>query len=207
MVHEHDHDGPASPGDWDERYADEEQVWSGQPNGALVAETSDLAPGRALDVACGEGADAIWLAARGWTVRAVDVSRVAIDRAARAATDAGVTVSWLCADVTDPYTELGLHDLVSCQYPALPKTDETVTRLLAAVAPGGTLLFVHHADLTQIGHEHGFDPDDYVQPNDVRGQLDDSWVIEVDETRPRPGPLPPDARHTDDVVLRARRSS
>jgi hypothetical protein len=134
------------------------------------------------------------------------VSQVALDRAAAAAEATGAEVTWVCADATAPETQLGSHDLVSCQYPAMRKSEATVRRILDAVAPGGTLLFVHHADQADIAHEHGFDPEDYVQPHDIAAALDDGWDIEVDEARPRPGPLPPDARHTEDVVVRARRN-
>jgi 2-polyprenyl-3-methyl-5-hydroxy-6-metoxy-1,4-benzoquinol methylase len=74
---------------WDKRYAEREQLWSGQPNGALVAEVAGLTPGRVLDVGCGEGADAVWLARGGWEVTALDVSGLALERAARHARDAG----------------------------------------------------------------------------------------------------------------------
>jgi 2-polyprenyl-3-methyl-5-hydroxy-6-metoxy-1,4-benzoquinol methylase len=78
---------------WDERYAVSEQIWSGEPNVALVAEVDDLEPGTALDVGCGEGADAIWLANRGWQVTAIDVSDIALQRAATAAEQAHVDVA------------------------------------------------------------------------------------------------------------------
>src|SRR6478672_469198 len=65
---------PAVRAEWDRRYNDQEQLWSGRPNGALVAEVAGLTPGRVLDVGCGEGADAIWLASRGWDVTALEVS-------------------------------------------------------------------------------------------------------------------------------------
>ncbi len=68
---------------WNERYRSSERVWSGNPNPQLVAEVAGLAPGRALDVGCGEGADAIWLARRGWDVVATDISGVALERAAQ----------------------------------------------------------------------------------------------------------------------------
>ena len=69
--------------DWDERYSRAERVWSGEPNGALVSEVTSLLPGTALDVGCGEGADAIWLAGLGWKVTAIDVTDIALGRAGR----------------------------------------------------------------------------------------------------------------------------
>ncbi len=83
---------PAVQSEWDNRYADRERMWSGQPNGALVAEIAGLIPGRVLDVGCGEGADAVWLASNGWDVTALEVSGVALERAAAHARDADVTV-------------------------------------------------------------------------------------------------------------------
>src|SRR5262252_2024810 len=85
--------------EWDARYGERDgSMWSGRPNGRLVAEVTALTPGRALDVGCGEGADAIWLTQQGWTVTAIDISDVALDRGRKAAERAGVTVEWICGD-------------------------------------------------------------------------------------------------------------
>lgn len=200
---------PVTPADWDARYREADQVWSGRPNGALVAEVADLPPGRALDVGCGEGADAVWLARRGWAVTALDVSQVALDRAAAAAQQAEVDVRWVRAGLLD--VDLGEpFDLVCAMYPALRRTGDTSTEraLLAAVAPGGTLLVVHHADVdVEQAAAHGFDPADYVRPPDVVAVLDGEWQVQVDERRPRDVPPGAGARHTHDLVLRARRRS
>ena len=196
--------------EWDERYAAAEQVWSGRPNGALVAEVAELRPGRALDVGCGEGADAVWLARRGWDVTALDVSQVALDRAALHARQAGATVRWVHAGLVQALLPAGAFDLVSAQYPALRRTPggDAERALLAAVAPGGTLLVVHHADVDpEQARAHGFDPADYVSPSDVAALLDDGWQIEVDEKRPRDVTTGAGAHHTHDLVLRARRRS
>lgn len=209
--HHHDapHDHHLSPDDpeaWDAWYrvdGDDTAIWSGHPNGSLVAEVADLPPGTALDVGCGEGADAVWLAERGWTVTALDPSAVAVGRARRAAEAAGVEVTWVQAGLLE--VALDPHDLVSAQYPVLRRDSDAVDVLLGAVAPGGTLLVVHHELVSSHAEEHGFDPDDYVMPADVAARLGPGWVVEVDETRDRPGPLPEDARHVRDVVLRARR--
>jgi SAM-dependent methyltransferase len=193
---------------WDQRYTSAERVWSGQPNGALVTETAGLPPGRVLDVGCGEGADAVWLAEHGWDVTALDVSGVALERAARHAEQAQVRVRWVHAGLVEAALPAGTFDLVSAQYPALLRTDarDAEAALLAAVAPGGTLLVVHH-QIVDAEHfkANGCDPDDYVSPADVAALLDDSWRIETDEIRPRHVTGGAGSHHTHDVVLRARR--
>jgi thioredoxin reductase/predicted O-methyltransferase YrrM len=193
--------------DWDRRYVDRgERMWSGHVNGAFASEIADLAPGTALDVGCGEGADATWLAQRGWTVTAVDISEVAVERARQAAAGAGLDVDWIHADLMGQPPD-GRYDLVFAQYPALPKdAEETAIRmLLDAVAPGGTLLIVGHSLEGVGGHHHGFDPSAYVQPHDVADHLGEGWTIEVNETRARHMPAGYDGPDRPDVVLRARR--
>jgi SAM-dependent methyltransferase len=199
--------------EWDQRYATADQVWSGEPNGALVAEVAALPPGRALDVGCGEGADAVWLARRGWDVTALDVSRVALDRAERHAHDAGVRVTWVHAGLVEAAQDGGLpaggFDLVSAQYAVLRKTPGAVAERTLAdlVAPGGTLLVVHHAVDAHHAHDHegGFDPELYALPADVAAVLDDGWDVVVDERRPRSIAGGGGAHHVEDLVLRARR--
>lgn len=196
--------------EWDERYTgdgDGAPMWSGQPNGALVTEVAELVPGTALDVGCGEGADAIWLARQGWKVTAVDPSRVALDRAEAAAKEAGVEVMWVQAGLLGMPDGTGVHDLVSAQYPVLRHDigATAITALLAAVKPGGTLLVVHHELDSTHAAEHGCDPAEHVMPGDVAAQLDDRWEVKIHDTRPRLGPAPPGTHHIRDVVLRARR--
>ncbi|MEV6110222.1 class I SAM-dependent methyltransferase [Streptomyces sp. NPDC051940] len=200
---------PAVRAEWDERYTERAQLWSGRANGALVAEVAGLVPGRVLDVGCGEGADAVWLARGGWDVTALDVSGVALERAAAHARDAGVDVRWVHAGLTEAALEPGSYDLVSAQYPALLRTPDSLAEraLLAAVAVGGVLLLVHHAGVdASTAHESGFDPADFVWPSTVAALFGDDWAVEVDEERPR---VAPDGgagtHHKDDLVLRARR--
>ncbi|KAF4407865.1 class I SAM-dependent methyltransferase [Streptomyces lycii] len=191
---------------WDEMYRSRDQVFSGRPNGVLVTEVTGLPPGQALDVGCGEGADALWLARHGWQVTAVDVSRTALERGAAA--DVADRVAWSRADLTVTPPPAAAFDLVSAQYFPLPRRPgHTALRgLLDAVAPGGTLLFVSH-DLTDLPpHREGSpDPADYYQPAEVAGLLDGDWTVLADETRPRTVPGPPGTHHTHDTVLRARR--
>jgi SAM-dependent methyltransferase len=134
---------------WDERYRSADRLWSGQPNPQLVAQVAGLPPGDALDAGCGEGADAIWLASRGWAVTAVDVSAVALERAAAHAAAEGVRVGWQREDLLtwDPGPDR--FDLVTAQFMHLPspELESLHGRLAAAVRPGGTLLIVaHHPD-------------------------------------------------------------
>ncbi|MFJ3769064.1 class I SAM-dependent methyltransferase [Streptomyces sp. NPDC090082] len=200
---------PAVRAKWDDLYADRQQLWSGRPNGALVAETAGLTPGRVLDVGCGEGADAVWLARGGWDVTALEVSGVALERAAGHARDAGADVRWVHAGLAEADLPPGTFDLVSAQYPALLRTPEGSAEraLLSAVAVGGTLLLVHHAGMEERpADDSGFDPADYVWPSMIAALLDDDWAVEVDEQRARVSPEGgAGAHHTEDVVLRARR--
>ncbi|WP_329129605.1 class I SAM-dependent methyltransferase [Streptomyces sp. NBC_01476] len=144
---------------WDERYRESERIWSGRPNAALVREVTGLPPGRALDLGCGEGGDAVWLAARGWQVTATDISPVALGRAAAHAGQEGV------ADRIDFQQHIlgesfpaGTFDLVTASYlhslGDMPR-EEILRTAAAAVAPGGTLLIIGHAgfpDWQQAGH-------------------------------------------------------
>ncbi len=211
MTETQEHDHPSTPtktaaAEWDERFAGTEQLFSGLPNGSLVTEVGSLPVGRALDVGCGEGADAIWLAQQGWTVTGLDVSRVALDRGRQAAAQAGAEVTWLHAELSS-LAPSDRYDLVTVHYPALPSSPTRACEraLTSAVASGGLLLVVHHADThTDSARAHGFDPADHVGTTDViAALLDGAWMVEVDTRRPRDVPAG-GGRHTHDVVLRAR---
>jgi SAM-dependent methyltransferase len=200
----------AQAAEWDARYTERGgSMWSGRPNGRLVEEVAGVAPGRALDVGCGEGADAIWLARQGWTVTAIDISDVAVGRARDAAEQAGASVEWICADVLQTPLPAGAFGLVSMQYPALPKSagEAAVQTLLDTVRPGGLLLAVYH-DLDDEHREHmksrGIDPSDYVGADDLARLLGDDFTVELHATEPRLDP-PPGTPHIADVVIRARR--
>lgn len=147
MDHE-GHDGAARH--WDDMYRSRPRVWSGRPNPQLVAETAGLEPGTALDLGCGEGADALWLAEQGWTVTAVDVSAVALERAEQHAAGSAARnrITWLQRDL-DAWAPEEQFDLVSAQF--LHSTEapwQGPHRVAAdAVRVGGTLLIVgHHPD-------------------------------------------------------------
>ncbi|MDS1272252.1 class I SAM-dependent methyltransferase [Lipingzhangella sp. LS1_29] len=196
---------------WDGMYSEGERVWSGAPNGSLVAELEGTPAGRALDVGCGEGADAIWLARQGWSVTGIDISSVAVQRARDAAASAGVSVDWIHGDPLGTPFDSDSFDLVSLQYFPLPHQagKKGVRRLLSTVAPGGTLLMVAH-NLTeehkrQHGHGEGPDLTRMYEPEEVAELLDDRWIIDTYETRERPN-VPEGTPHVDDVILRARRA-
>jgi thioredoxin reductase/SAM-dependent methyltransferase len=200
--------------DWDHRYGGD-QMWSGNPNGTLVTEISGLAPGRALDVGAGEGADALWLAEQGWRVTATDISQRALDRVDAEAERRGLRVECQHADANalDAF-EPGAFDLVSAQYASIPRTPDGrgVRNLMSAVARGGTLLVVSHdlepmrTPIDTLAHSRPFDPDAYVLVDDFAAALarTSAWDVEVHEKRPRPPGAATSAIHVDDIVLRAR---
>jgi len=151
--HQHGHEGAGVVRDaayWNERYRSAPALWSGEPNPQLVDEVSGLRPGRALDVGCGEGADAVWLARRGWQVTGVDISTVAVERAAvnagAAGADIGGRIGWQQGDLITWAPDPGRYDLAVMHFVHLPpgQREAAFRHLAAAVAPGGTLLIVAH---------------------------------------------------------------
>ncbi|WP_262849449.1 class I SAM-dependent methyltransferase [Mumia quercus] len=154
-------DQPTDPTEfWEQRYGGSDRVWSGNPNPLLVREVADLTPGSALELGCGEGADAVWLATQGWTVTGVDISQTALDRAAAHAADAGVAdrTTWERHELGTTFPD-GTYDLVSAQFlqsPVALDQDGILRRAAQAVAPGGTLLVVMHGGWPSWAgaHEH-----------------------------------------------------
>jgi 2-polyprenyl-3-methyl-5-hydroxy-6-metoxy-1,4-benzoquinol methylase len=132
--------------DWNVRYATKELVWTAEPNHLFASEVEALEPGHALDVACGEGRNAIWLAERGWTVTGVDFSDVALEKAERRAASRGVRVEWVLGDVVEQAQEPRSFDLVAVLYLQLPRVVEELAlrRAEDAVAEPGTLLVLGH---------------------------------------------------------------
>ncbi len=199
---------------WEHRYRSHEAVWSGRANPQLVAEVNDVAPGRALDAGCGEGADALWLASRGWQVTAADISATAVQRGAAQSARSGVEmaerVKWVHADLIEWSPPEGSFDLVSVQYMHAPSTQRVAmfARLAAAVAPGGTLLIVgHHPDDLRTTIPRPPMPDLFYTAESLADALDpDFWDVLVAESRPRSASDPEGRQVTiHDAVLRARR--
>lgn len=131
---------------WDRRYTDQPWLWTVEPNIFLVTEVGEMEPGRALDLACGEGRNAVWLAERGWTVTAVDFSEVATSRARELAEARGVEVEVVRHDLMTYRPEPGGFDLVALFYLQVPHDQlaRVLTVVAEAVAPGGTAVVVGH---------------------------------------------------------------
>ena len=209
-AHDHAaHDTRAAHGEqaWDERYRAKPEIWSGNPNAVLVAEAADLQPGTALDAGAGEGGDAFWLAARGWKVTAAEISSVAIERAAKRASERSLAITWLHADLAKTSAP-GTYDLVTAHFLHVPKPEQQplFRHLAAAVAPGGTLLVVGH-DLSDMAKMPRPDLVEYGwTPEEVAATLGENWTIEAAEARPRQAVGPDGDEVTiHDAVLRARR--
>jgi SAM-dependent methyltransferase len=192
---------------WDERYAGDDLVWSAEPNRFLVAEVETLPAGRALDVACGEGRNAVWLAERGWDVTGVDFSQVGLDKARRLADARGVSVHWEVADVTEYAPAPESFDLVIVMYLHLPAGSRRVAfrHAAAGVAPGGTLLVVGH-DITNRSDGWGgpSDPAVLYGPEDVVADLDGLETVKAERVR-RPVPTDEGEKIAIDVLVRATR--
>lgn len=195
---------------WDAMYSSRPKVWSGRPNAQLIAEASGLAPGSALDLGCGEGADAIWLAQHGWSVTGVDVSAVALERAAAHASDAGCRVEWIRQDLAGWVPEQE-YDLVSAQFlhSDVMAWQDALRPAVTAVRTGGTLLIVgHHPEGLPPGGRH-HSPDKFFtaeQAADELGIGSPGWKVETMDSRERSAKGQDGSQITvADAVLRATR--
>lgn len=169
---------------WDRRYAGTELVWSAGPNRLFAAEVAGLPPGRALDLACGEGRTAVWLAEQGWDVTAVDFSRVALEKAGAIAARRGVAPLFVHADLLDYHPSGRAFDLVAVLYLQLRAAElrTVLVRAASAVAPGGTFLLIAH-DLTNLTEGHGGPQDASVltTADDVVGALTGLEIVRAEQ--------------------------
>jgi SAM-dependent methyltransferase len=200
--------------DWEDRYTEHEQIWSGEPNPVLVDVSDGLQPGRALDLGCGEGGDAVWLAENGWEVTGVDISSTALAHAAALADERGVgsRVTWV-AENLEEFEPAGDYDLVFSFYLHTPvdfPRAEVLRRAAATLTEGAHLLVVGHEGLppwaeAHHGHQHQFLTAE--QEIAALNLPPEQWRTVLAEARPRELKGPEGQRAViDDVVVLLRRS-
>lgn len=182
----------------DARYSSAQQVWSGNPNQALVAYLDGVAVrGTALDIGCGEGADLVWLSQQGWDVTGIDFAATAVDRARKLVDeklDAEHGVEILRVSFTEYAIESGRQfDLVTCSYGQIPANGTTLGQLESLVAPGGILLFIHH----------DMETESVAMPRWIAENLSADFTVTVVENFERDVRSGAGSHHKDDVVLQA----
>jgi 2-polyprenyl-3-methyl-5-hydroxy-6-metoxy-1,4-benzoquinol methylase len=168
--------------DWDKRYAAVDNLWAVKPNRFLVAEVGELPPGRALDLACGEGQNGIWLASLGWTVTGVDYSEVAIGKARSRAERDGVDATFVSADLLEFVPETSAYDLVLLLYFHLPPAElhTVLSRAQNALAEGGTMVVLGH-DRTNLTEGVGgpSDPAILYAPEEIAAELTELEIVKA----------------------------
>ncbi len=192
---------------WNERYSQPGLLWSARPNRFLVGEVSDLPPGRALDLACGEGQNALWLAERGWQVVGVDFSDVAIAKARERAAQEELAVEFALADLLEYAPEPEAFDLVLLLYFHLPLHELRVVlaRAAAALASGGTALVIGH-DRTNVDEGVGgpSDPAILYTPDEIAAELPG---LEIEKAERVYRDVADSPRPAIDALVRARRAA
>ncbi len=194
---------------WDERYSGPDLQWGSGPNARFAEEVAGLKPGRAIDLAAGEGRNSIWLAEHGWDVTAVDFSRVAMARAADLAAARSTSITTITASLDEFPPDPGAFDLVAIIYLQVPNPPfgDIVARAACAVAPGGTFLLInHHVDNLEHGYGGPRDPSVLTRTDDVVSQLGDLQVESADRIE-RIVATDDGPRTALDLLVRARRAT
>ena len=172
--------------DWDRRWTDQLLHAHGEPSSVVLDALDGLAPGRALDLGCGNGRHAMWLAERGWRVTAVDFSTEALRQARERAAATGVDVDWVEADLAAYEPERQAFDLVLAAYLHVPDQSAPAmhAKAAAAVASGGTLLLVGH-DVTNVGTgaPGPTNPSLLYTPSDIVAELPDLEIQRAEPVR------------------------
>ena len=174
---------------WDERYSGAEFEWSMHPNQFAAAELAGLPPGRALDLAAGEGRNSVWLAERGWSVTAVDFSRVGLAKGRRLGAARGLAdgqVDWVAADLSEYQPARGAYELVLIAYLQVDAAlrARVLAGAAAALVPGGTLLVIGHdlANLTEgVGGPQS--PDVLYTPEAITAGLPGLRIVRAERVR------------------------
>ena len=192
---------------WNRRWAGERANAATTPSAFLIAEIESLSPGRALDVACGAGRNAVWLARRGWRVTGVDFSEVALRAAGELARAAGVEVEWIEADAVTWTPPARAYDLVTVMYLQVPAEERraALAHAASAVQPGGTMLVVGH-DLLNLTEGVGgpTQADVLFTPDDLIAEIGDLAIEKALRVR-RAVDGGEAARDAIDALVRARR--
>lgn len=208
MTHEPDAATADATRFWDERYVSRRtehgRMWSGRVNAAVAQQVSELVPGTALELGSGEGADALWLAARGWKVTALDISSMALEVGAREAAKAGLSdrIEWVQSDLTTwrPSAE---YDLVTSAFLHSPvdfPREAILRRAVSAVAPRGRLLIIGHGGFPPMSeHVHDAEIPTFPSPEELLTSLDlpAGWMVETSASMERTTKW----RGEEDVVL------
>ncbi len=193
--------------DWNRKHGEAGLLFGAVPNRFLVAEVEGMSPGRALDLACGAGRNAVWLAEQGWTVTGADFSDVALANAAGLAAERGVEVEWVEADAVEWEPPTRAFDLVAVLYLQLPADERgaALAHAAGAVGPGGTLLVVgHHLENLSGGHGGPEDPSVLFTQDEVAAELP-GLEIERAERVLRPVETEDGEVQAIDALVRARR--
>jgi SAM-dependent methyltransferase len=197
----------ASRARWNRRWAEERARSTTEPSELLVSEVQGLTPGAALDLACGAGRNAVWLARHGWRVTGVDFSNVALRMARALAADAAVVVEWIEADAAVWTPPARAWDLVCVLYLQLPAVERrcALAHAAGAVRPGGTLLVVGHdrLNLTE-GWAGPTQAEVLFTPDDVVAEIEGLEVLKAERVRRAVSEAPP-GRAAIDALVRARR--
>lgn len=172
---------------WDARYAEAPQLWSGQPDQPMIEAVRGMRPGRALDLASGEGRNALWLAEQGWQVTAVDFSTIALSKATEKASTGGQELSarleWVHADLLTYRPDAARYDLVLLVFLQVPERERkrVLASAASAVALGGTLLVIaHHTDNLEHGTGGPQDPAVLYTQQDVLADLSECPGLETE---------------------------
>jgi SAM-dependent methyltransferase len=193
--------------EWDGRYADSEFLWTVEPNRFVVHELSGLPPGRALDLACGEGRNAVWLAQRGWWVTAVDFSSVGLHKARQLAAGRDVAVDWVLADLLDYQPPANAYELALVAYLQIAADERAAVLRNAclALAAGGEILVIGH-DLANLSEGVGGpqDPAVLYTPEVIAAELPGLSVQRAERVR-RPVEVEGAVHDAIDTLVRATR--